>query len=506
MIFDTHTLKFPLELSADLCVVGTGAGGAMVARIAAEAGLSVVALEAGEYLVPRDMTQREEEMFPRLFWESAGRTTADRAVKIHQGRGVGGSTLHNLNLCKRIPSSILERWVKDRGLTHLPAPAWQRLYEEVESLLGVAPVPEEEWSRHNQLLEAGVKALGWKGGGLWHNRRGCLGAGFCELGCSYDAKNNAVKVLVPRAIAAGAEILPLCQAVRVEHARGRATAVVAAAIDPVTRRPRGEVRVRARQICLSASATGSAALLLRSRVPDPGGETGRTLRIHPGVVAAGDFEAEVCAWEGIPQAYECTEFLDLDQEEGHRAWILPAFAHPVGTATMVPGHAGAHAQLMRRYAHLAVFTAMIHDRTRGSVSPDGDFAIRLDYWPNEEDRRELVLGLWGSAALLQAAGAKQVVIPTRRPVVFERGDSLEVVKELEIARGLLDIVAVHPMGTVPMGDDPQVAAVSSEGRHHHLEGLWIADGSLFPSSIGVPPQLSVYAMGLHVGRAIVRAR
>ena len=134
MIFDANKLPQPLRLRADLCVIGSGAGGAMAAMVAAEAGLSVIVLEAGEFLTPADMTQREEEMFPRLYWDGGGRTTDDRAVKIHQGKGVGGSTLHNLNLCKRIPRSIRDRWVRDRGLSHLSAETWDKLYDEVETL------------------------------------------------------------------------------------------------------------------------------------------------------------------------------------------------------------------------------------------------------------------------------------------------------------------------------------------------------------------------------------
>ena len=168
----------------------------MAAMIAAEAGLSVVVLEAGEFLTPADMVQREEVMLPRLYWDAGGRTTADRAVKIHQGRGVGGSTLHNLNLCKRIPPSIRERWARERKLDHLGPAVWDALYTEVEALLSVSTVPPERWNRHNRILEEGCKALGWKGGGLSHNRSGCLGSGFCEIGCAYDGKNNAAKVLV----------------------------------------------------------------------------------------------------------------------------------------------------------------------------------------------------------------------------------------------------------------------------------------------------------------------
>ena len=117
-------------------------------------------------------------------------------------------------------------------------------------------------------------------------------------------------------------------------------------------------------------------------------------------------------------------------------------------------------------------------------------------------RRELVFGLAACARLLFAGGARRVYIPTAKPLILERGADLDQLEKIELSPGYLDITAVHPMGTVPMGDDPTVAAVDSRGKHHHLEGLWVADGSLFPSSIGVPPQVSIYALGLHVGEAI----
>ncbi|OGQ19814.1 MAG: hypothetical protein A2138_07400, partial [Deltaproteobacteria bacterium RBG_16_71_12] len=355
--------------------------------------------------------------------------------------------------------------------------------------------------------ERGVSALGWRGGGLAHNRTGCLSSGFCEVGCRYHAKNNAMKVVLPRAVAAGAQVVSNCVAVRVLHSSGAARGVEAVAIDPTTRAPLRRVVVNAERVCLSASATGTAALLLRSGVPDKSGVTGTTLRVHPAVIAAGDFDEELRAWEGIPQSYECTEHLQLEHAEdprARRAWIVPAFAHPVGTATMVPGHGGAHRRLMERYPHLGVLTAMIHDVTAGTVRPDGDHGVKLDYWPNERDRAELSLGLWACVKLLFAAGATSVVVPTRAPLVLAPGDDLEPLKTLPIERGEIDVTAVHPMSSVPMGDDPTRAPVGSDGKHHHLENLWVADASLFPGSIGVPPQISVYAMGLHVGRALAR--
>ncbi len=509
MIFDASTLPEG-ELSVDLCIVGSGAGGAMVAMVAAEAGLRVVVLEAGEFLTPDDMTQREEQMLPKLYWDGGGRTTADRQVHIHQGKGVGGSTLHNLNLCKRIDPGLLATWRRDRGLAHLPLEVWDKLYREVESLLSVSEVPEAQRNTANKLLQSACERLGWRWAALAHNRTGCVGSGFCALGCAFDAKNNAAKVALPRAIHAGAQILTRCQAITVEHDGERVTGVLARAIDPQSGRPFGRVRVKAPMVCLSASATGTAALLLRSRVPDPGGETGQSLRSHPAVGAAGEFDDPVNAWQGIPQTVECTELLDISgQSRGKRAtrlWIVPAFGHPAATASLLPDHGAAHRRWMGRYSHLSVLTAMLHDHSRGQVRPDGETGLRIDYEPNPDDQKELLAGLRACAELHFAAGARRVCIPTETPIVLESPNEIQKLDALQWRAGLLQLSAVHPMGTVPMGDDAAMAAVDSQGRHHHLRGLWVADGSLFPTSIGGPPQLSIYALGLHVGRALVASR
>ncbi len=503
MIFDASSFPLPLTLESDLCVIGSGAGGATAATVAAEGGMKVIMLEAGEFLTPSDMSQREEEMMPRLFREAGARTTADRRIKIIQGKGVGGSTLHNQNLCKRIPPEILEDWSRNRQLAKLSTEDWDALYGEIEKMLEVTQIDRGLWNRHNLLLEKACQELGWRGGPLFHNRTGCIGSGFCELGCAYDAKNNAFKVLVPRAIRAGAQILFRCQAIRLLHEADGVTGVQAVALEPRTNRVLGQILIRAPRVCVSASATGTAAILRRSRLSDPPGSVGENLHIHPAVIVAGDFDQPVRAWEGIPQTYECTQFLEFGAKAEHEIWIVPAFAHPLGTSVMLPGHGRSHRDLMERYEHLAVLTAMLHDSTVGRVEPAGDLGLRIGYRLSPEERGELVFGLRACAKLLFAAGARRVIVPGPNLRILRKPDEIEDLRKLSTSSEPLGMTAVHPMSTVPMGDDPQTAAVGSDGKHHRLEGLWIADGSLFPSSIGGPPQLSIYALGLHVGRALL---
>lgn len=505
MIHDARSLRPGGRLRCDLCVIGSGPGGATVATLAAEAGLKVVVLEPGAFITPGQMTQREEQMLPRLLWQAGARMTRDHGTRIHQGKGVGGSSLHNLNLCKRIDPVLLEHWRTTRGLEPLTTAAWAALYAEVEALLSVSTVPESAWNRHNLLLRDGCAALGWRGGGLAHNRTGCLGSGFCELGCAFDAKNNAAKVLVPRLVRAGGTIVTHAQAVRLVTAGGRVRGVEAVLVDGDDPRRIGRLEIEAPRVCVSASATGTPALLLRSGVLDPGGETGRRLRLHPAVVVAGDFDTPVRAWEGIPQTYECSEHLDLTPGSDRRLWIVPAFGHPMGVATMLPGHGPVHAELMGRFAHMAVLVAMLHDETAGVVEPDGELGLSVDYRPIAADRRALAEGLKHCARLLFAAGARRVVVPTYDLRILTRPEEVDGLVEVAIRPDTISLSAVHPMGSVPMGGDPRHSAVDAFGRHHHVAGLWISDGSLFPTSIGGPPQLSIYALGLHVGRALVAA-
>jgi choline dehydrogenase-like flavoprotein len=333
------------------------------------------------------------------------------------------------------------------------------------------------------------------------------------LGCAYDAKNNAAKVYIPRAVRAGADVLTHAQVMAVLHDRGRVQGVRGAALEPRTGRTLGAFIVEAPRVCLSASATGTPAILKRSEVPDASGQAGRTLRTHPAVVVAGEMDEEIRAWEGIPQSVECTEHLDFTRAHagsqpppGSRIWIVPAFAHPVGTATMMPGIGAAHRTLMTSYPRLAVLTAMLHDRTPGRVRPQGELDLSIALRPDAQDRAELALGLQAAARLLLAAGARRVVVPTDPPIELRDERGLGALASLLDEPGRIDLMAVHPMGSVAMGDDPETAPVDSRGRHRGLDGLWVGDGSLFPSSIGGPPQLSIYALGHHVGEDILTTR
>ena len=498
-----HAGDFTMD--ADAVVIGTGAGGSVVLRELARAGLRVVALEEGGYHTASDFSQKEDEMLPLLFQEGGGRSTQDLAIRVLQGRGVGGSTIHNTNLCKRTPDAILELWERRYGVSGMSSRALAPSFDQIERELSVSPMPRHLVSRNNEVLERGVKALGWQGGVLQHNRRGCQGSGFCELGCVYDAKENALKVMVPAAVSAGAQVVSDAEVTKILHHDGRVTGVIGR-LKGADGKARGEIRIRARVVVLAASAVGSAYLALRSDLPNPHRITGSGLRMHPGAVAAGIFDEEIAAHRGIPQSYECTEHLSFEEGSDKRTWIVPAFAHPIGTASIMPGFGASHMKSMRDYTRIAVLTAMLHDESSGSVIAT-DRGPRLAYKMNEADRKALAKGLVACARLLFAAGAKRVVLPAVRPVNLSSEKELDGLDTSFVAPHSVPLSAVHPMGTMRIGDDPKHSVVSSTGEHHQMRGLFVTDGSLFPTSIGGPPQISIYAFALHLSpHVIARAR
>ncbi len=495
-----------LVLDVDAVVIGTGAGGSIALRELARAGLNAIALEEGAYSLSRDFNQREDEMIPRLFQEGGGRATKDMAIRILQGRGVGGSTVHNTNLCKRTPDAILDLWARKYGVAGAGVGDLRAAFEAIERDLSVSEIPESMRNANNDILRAGCDALGWRGAPLKHNRVGCQQSGFCELGCAYDAKQNALKVVLPQAVEAGAHVYADVEAVRLVHDGHRVTGVHAVARD-ADGRVCANVDVWARVVVLAGSAVGSAALARRSGIPDPNDQLGRGLRVHPGGAVAGRFEGTIAGWRGIPQSYECTEHLSHDEGSDERVWIVPAFAHPIGAAATLPGFGASHMAALRAYPHLAVLTAVVHDETSGEVDVDSDGRPVIRYAMNEPDRRQLAKGLVACARLLLAAGAVEVTIPAIPPLRFTNASQLDRVDTSNLRPHSVPLTAVHPMGTLRMGEDPKASVVRSTGEHHQLRGLFVADGSLFPTSIGGPPQISIYAFALHLSPHIVeRAR
>ena len=490
------------QLTADVVIIGLGAGGSMVFHDLVRAGFDVIGLELGRHFSTEEFNAREDLMMPQLFAEGGGRATDDFSVSVLQGKGVGGSTLHNTNLCKRLPDELAEDWRTRFGVD---VSGLDQDFDDVERILNIHEVPADHINHNNQLIAKGIKTLGYKGGVLKHNRGAlCQQAGFCELGCPNDGKEHGERALIRPVLDQG-RVFSEARVTRILRSRGVTTGVEGVCVDPVTGAAVGEFKVAAKHVVLAGSATSSAALVKQSALPDPYRLAGTNLHMHPGSIVAGVFNDPVEGWLGVPQAIECTQFLEFGAHAKRRAWIVSGFAHPGAAAGFLPGFGPEHATLMRTFPNVAVLITMLHDHASGVVSPGRDEQVHIRYRLDRDEYDQLALGLRESARILLAAGAQRVFIPTRPAKWVTRASDLNDFDGSSLGPLNPSLTAVHPMSTLWMGNDRRSSVVDPQGMHHHVQNLWVADGSLFPTSIGGPPQVSIYTFARRVARAIAAA-
>ena len=242
MIYSASATPKDLDIRADVCVVGSGAGGSVIARKMASRGLKVVVLEEGGYYTRDDFTQVERDMIPKLYKDRGGQATVDQAVSVLQGRCVGGTTVINYLCCFRTPDRVLHEWA-ERGVQGMSPADMKPHLDEVYGMLSIKKMPENMLNMNNRGLKVGAEKLGWKGDTFDRNQVGCWGAGFCGEGCTYDAKQSALLTYLHEAVTRGAEVYAGARVERITVDGGRATGVEGVTWDPETDAPRGRLRV-----------------------------------------------------------------------------------------------------------------------------------------------------------------------------------------------------------------------------------------------------------------------
>ncbi|MCW7542064.1 GMC family oxidoreductase [Aquabacterium sp. A7-Y] len=490
----------PAQLDCDVVIVGTGAGGGITAELLARAGLDIVMVEAGPLKSSSDFRQLESEAYPSLYQESAARKTADKAITILQGRCVGGSTTVNWTSSFRTPEATLRWWGEQYGLGELSPEAMAPWFAQAERRLQIGPwqVPPNE---NNEVLKRGCEKLGLSAAAIPRNVSGCWNLGSCGMGCPTNAKQSMLVTTVPAALDQGARLLVETQALRFEHDGRRISALLCApaAAAPASARP--AVRIRARHYVLSGGAINSPALLLRSDAPDPHGRLGLRTFLHPVLISAATFGQPVQAWQGAPQSVYSDHFLSTQPIDGPLGYKLEAPPlHPVLFGSSLPAHGQARHELMADFPHTQALIALLRDGFHkrsigGRVSLHNDGSPVLDY-PLDETVLEGARRALLTMAEIQFAAGAQKVLPVHeqaRPYT-SWAEAREAIGRLEMAPYQTHVVSAHVMGGCGLSGDPRLGVVRSDGRHWQLDNLSVHDGSLFPTSIGANPQLSIYGL------------
>jgi choline dehydrogenase-like flavoprotein len=493
MIIKGQQIDRDLDLRAEVCVIGSGAGGAVIAKELVEAGRDVIVLEQGGYYTKEDFTQREDEMMPLLYEDMGQRATVDGSILILQGRNVGGSTVHNLCYCFRTPPAILRKWAREDGVRDMSDAQMLPSFERVERMLKVKPIQPHEVNTLNNKIREGCERLGYHGFVTNHNRQDCTLSGFCLLGCPFDAKQSMLVTYVPAASAAGARIHADCAVTRIRAGRSRVHSVEASVLD-ARRSTRHALRVSADVVVLAAGAVNTPQLLLNSGVANSNGQVGRNLHLHPSVLLAGIYDEDIYGYRGIPQSYYVDQFIDLERDPDSGYIIMPVFGFPVATAAQLPGFGTAHWEIMRNYHRMVGILVLLHDESAGTVGTDRTGRPAIQYRLTPKDERQLLDGMKHCAEILMASGAKKVLVPYEEPLWLQSGDDLGQIDARGLRPNDIPIASTHPQSTCRMGEDPRRAVVNSWCQSHDLRNLFICDMSVFPTSLGAPPQITTAAI------------
>ncbi len=479
-----ETLEEDLEIECDAVVVGTGAGGAVIAKELAARGHAVVMVEEGDFHGREDFHGGAIDSFAR-FYQGRGLTgsVGNTFIPIPMGRLVGGSTAINTGTCWRTPEWVLRRWV-DEGLAELSPDAMAPYFERVERALQVEVADAKVLGGAARVIARGCDALGYSHMPLRRNAPGCDGSSVCDFGCPTDARRSTNISYVPPALRSGAQLFTGVRAERVLVEGGRVAGLEARALSG----KKTKLVVRARATVLSCGTLATPAILQRQGLDRGLPFVGRNLSIHPATILSALFDEEIAGYRAIPQGYCIDEF--------RREGILPLGASaPIDLGSAQFAFFGERLMhLMESYDKIASFGVMVEDRSRGRVKlGPGGKPVAL-YWLGRQEQERLLRGVEIVARVFLAAGAKEVYPALHGHRVLESPADLARLRDARPSAADWILTAFHPLGTCRMSTSPKNGVVSPRHQVHGLPGLYIADGSVVPGSVAVNPQVTIMAL------------
>jgi choline dehydrogenase-like flavoprotein len=475
----------------DVAIVGSGAGGAVAAAILAEAGLDVLVLEAGGHYNRENYPADRLEAITELY-RDAGLTIAagKPPIPIPVAKAVGGTTVINSGTCFRAPDPVLENWRDEHGV------AWagdlDADYAEAEEFLRVTQLDPERMGRNGQLAMDGAAALGASGAPIFRNAGNCVQCSSCPYGCAIDAKRGMHVSYLPRAVAAGARVRAGVEAQRILVEDGRAVGLACATRGAGGRKRAYEVRAR-RAVIAAGGAFGTPELLLRSGLG--GSQVGRNFHIHPACWVGARYEEEVRGWEGVMQSFY------VDEWEPQGVLLEATFTPLAFGGAWLAGTGAEHQRSLLDFGHVGSIGVHLSDRSQGRVGLGNDGALRTSYALTREDADRVHFGIARAAEVHFAAGASEVYPNIPRFGTLKRGE-LAAFEAARLKPSELRLEAFHPMGTARISADPRRGVCAADGSVRGTRDLYVADASLFPTSVGVNPMMTIIAFAKQVSWAV----
>ncbi len=501
MIYNLPDSLQNLPERCQIVVVGSGAGGAVLAAELSAAGYEVVVLEEGGYYPTSRFGHDPLRMLPRLYRHAGGDSTIGRpGVLFTEGRCVGGGTVVNAGICYRTPPEILHRWAMVLGSVEFLPEHMDGLFRRVEERLHITEVPESLESQDTRLMKKAAEALQYHYVRVKRNIHECMGTNLCIMGCPTSAKQSTLVSYLPEAERHGVRIYSHCRVKRLILDGARATGVEYQIRNPVSGRIYYHGRIRADHVFLAAGAMQTPALLYRSGVARRLKAVGKSLYLHPNVKVIGIFDTPVHGWQGSIQSIQIDHFA----EEGFT--FGSTFLPPGILALSLPFFGREMDRLMEQFNALSVWGVLIEDSHPGRLyfTPGGH---PLAYYKiTRMDKERALAGTVKLAQLFFAAGVREVILPIRHFEHARSPDDLKRLMQADIKTGQLNLISVHLMGTCRMGRDPKTSVVDLDHRVHGLQNVYIADASIFPGPIRVNPMVTIMALATRAAQCFAGQR
>ena len=494
-------------LTADVCVVGSGAGGGVIAAELQKGGKSVVVLEQGAYRNEQDFKQLELPGSLELYLGGGLLSSEDGSIAVLAGATLGGGTIVNYMNCIRTPDHIRKEWA-EHGVEGIDQPEYDEHIDAVWERLQVNVEATSQNRPHRKMIE-GMEACGFPWKPITRNAdRTCDDprvCGYCYTGCQKGCKQSTLKTFLRDASAAGARFVVGARADRIATADGRATGVEATVTNADGSTTR--LTVQAPTVAVSAGSVESPALLLRSGIGGPA--AGKHLRLHPAAIVQGIYDEPIEGWIGQAQSAVSYQFANVEQDWGFLIESAPTA--PALIAANWPFESGA--QHKREFGtglkHAAPFITVARDHGEGEVAidPQGRAVVRWSL-SDEVDRRIFVRGNRELAKLHKAAGANEIFTLHTSRVSWRKGEDFDAfLEEIENASYDANDVAIftaHQLCSCRMGSDPSSSVANGRGELHDTKGVWIGDASAFPTAPGVNPMISIMALAHRTAGEILK--
>ncbi|MEW5738678.1 MAG: GMC family oxidoreductase [Myxococcota bacterium] len=511
-VLEFDGVKASMKESVDAVIIGTGCGGAVMAKELAAAGKSVLMLERGGfYLAGRgDFDQREDDMFARIDGGRGLHSSENGQAALTYGHCVGGASVHYWADTWRAPRDRLEKWAKDYGVEGHSEDELEPYFERIETSVNAHPAEERRRNTMNQLFIAGAEKAGIEWEAVMHARDDrCIGSGYCMQGCAYDGKQSQLVTHLPEALKSGARIFADCEVQKILVEGGRAVGVAANFLDRRTGKPSGHtLDVRAKVVIVSAGGFNSAPLLLRSGIPNPSGQLGKNLQFNPCPQVFGLFDKDVVMWRGIPAAVGTMQYRLHTFDHGRYVeggyLLYPNQLPPATLAALLPGFGKEHQKLMENAHRLGSAIAWIDDVNSGSVRLDDEGKPIWSWTLSGQDELTVRDALKKEAAVLLHAGASEVIVPDPKGTRLLDLKDLSKLDTVDLRPGSMMFAAPHPAGMCRMGKDPATSVVNSHNEVHAVKGLYVCDPSVFPTAVSVDPSETIMAFSYVAAAKMLR--